>query len=200
MQSSTTLAGRRRMVRRGCARSRRIAVERLKPFGRAEPLFRGLSVARLGLRRFDESDEAMAAPADAREPGPWSIDDPCRAFGRDRPSGHRGSLGEGRRAPGRRLPFSPAVEPGAGRKRVDTGNTRFARVLPEVREHVHERVPHLPWCSQRTTVPAIGPQGPAPRQKIVHVTGDANGHTANAARKRTFVGRFHDEVQMIALH
>ena len=117
-----------------------------------------------------------ALPQPIRSPGPWRRDARSRA------------------------PSPPPVEPGTGRKWVDSGGARFARVLPKVREHVDEGIPHFARGPQCSPVPPIGPQGPAPRQKVVHVTSDSDGNTANTTRKGTFVRGFDDQVQVIALH
>ncbi|HWP04306.1 MAG TPA: hypothetical protein VNN72_01130, partial [Polyangiaceae bacterium] len=47
---------------------------------------------------------------------------------------------------------------------------------------------------------AVGPKGPAPRQKIVQVAGHADGNAADTARERALVLCLDHEVDVVALH
>jgi hypothetical protein len=49
-------------------------------------------------------------------------------------------------------------------------------------------------------MPAIGPERPAPAQKVVHVARDTDCDSTHAARKRSLVLRFNDQVNVIALN
>src|SRR5689334_10815798 len=73
-------------------------------------------------------------------------------------------------------------------------------MLSKIREHVQRRKAHLARRLERAPVPALGPQRTPARKHIVHVASHADGDAAHTARKRTFIARFHDEMDVIALY
>jgi hypothetical protein len=95
---------------------------------------------------------------------------------------------------------APTVEPSCGRKRIDPDPQRTRRVLPKIREHVNERVPHFPRRTKGAPVPPLRPQPSAAGQNVVDVTSDSNCDTAHPARKRALIRCFDDQVHVVALH
>jgi hypothetical protein len=73
-------------------------------------------------------------------------------------------------------------------------------VLSKIREHVNERVSHLPRRRERATMPAIGPKSPAAPNESVHVESNADGEAANTGGQSFMVARFDDEMHVIPLH
>jgi hypothetical protein len=167
----------------------------------------GLSVLeRFCAWRLREVNQAVTAPAAAREPLPRLEHGAFQRFvtfqlgpgfcgdARRRPRR------ETRRASGARLPLVPAVEPGARGVRVDTVGQAAPRVSAEVREHVHESVPHLARRTQCAPVPAIRPKSSRPREQLIHVASDADRNAAHAGGKLARVRGFDDEMHVIPLH
>jgi hypothetical protein len=94
---------------------------------------------------------------------------------------------------------TPSVEVPRRRKHIDARRKANPRVLSKVREHVNERISHLPWRRERATMPAIGPEPAASSNESVHVEGDADGEAADAGGQRSLVARFDNQVQVIPL-
>ena len=72
-------------------------------------------------------------------------------------------------------------------------------MLPEIHQDVHESVPDHARRREITCVIAVGPDSPAPAERAVHGSGQADGETTNAAGEQATVLRLGDEVNVVVL-
>lgn len=113
-------------------------------------------------RCLTETEEPMAAPSHAGEPGPCP--------------------GNRRRIARTRARAAPTVEPPRGRSWVEPDGT--AHVLAPVGEHVDERVPYLARRRERARMVAVAPDRALACEHAVHRARDADREPLHAAGGR----------------
>src|SRR5690606_31191799 len=91
------------------------------------------------------------------------------------------------------------LEVGRRRERVERGSVR-GMVLPKVVEDVDDRVPDSARRGERAPMPAVRPEGAAPKSESVHVARDANREPAHSGAESALVERLDHEVHVIGLH
>ena len=119
----------------------------------------------------------MTSPTDRREPRARSDD--------------RRSLVE------RRHVATRAVEPPCRRPGIDAA--RAAQMLPEVIEHVHERVPYFAGRRQQARMIPVSPHATVAPENAIDRLRDANRQAAYASLESDRVVRFDEQVDVVAL-
>ena len=144
------------------------------------------------LRCLPNPNSPVAKPADPEQPG-FCRHDARRA---DATKAHWQRRGE-------------TVKPFCGRKRIELParrsgparvEMRFRAVLESILQHIHERIPHLPWPGKRSPMPTIRPKPAAPKQHAVHAPRHSHHEPTHAGTERRGVRRFDDQMHVIILH
>jgi hypothetical protein len=100
-------------------------------------------------------------------------------------------------------PF-PSVEGETGRARIDAMVSKIEatleRVAPGVEKNVGEPVPRLPRRLHRARVVAIREHAPNAAKRAVEASSHPDLEAPHRTTERSPVGRFDDQVQMVALN
>jgi hypothetical protein len=109
--------------------------------------------------RFIDIDESVSSPPDAGEPRPR------------RRNGRGPRWNDDRR--------SPAGKPPRRRSRIESAH--IPEMLPDILQHVDERVPDLARRREDARMISVGPQLPTPTERAIDRLGDTDGEPLKAA-------------------
>ena len=132
----------------------------------------------LEARRLFDADQTVNAPSHPHEP---------RACAHDRrPPGHHGCRP------------SPALEPARRRPWIQAPCSR--KVLLDVRQDVHERVPDLARCREPPCVVSVRPDGTAATKRSIAASRGTNDEALDSARERPRPVRLYQQMHVVALN
>jgi hypothetical protein len=73
-------------------------------------------------------------------------------------------------------------------------------VLESILQHIDERIPHLPWPSERAAMPTIRPKSAASKQHAIHTPCKPHHQPAHPRQERARAGSFHDQMHVAILN